>query len=109
MRFDDEEADEIEISVYVRDTMLLAPAGRKSFAELGKLIDREKMRLSKDDDEEIEMKRNMKELRSSDWELFREYALIDAEISAKYFLKLTEMYQTVTGSSSFQAHSPILG
>ena len=94
VRFDDDEASDIEISVYVRDTMLLAPAGRKSLAELGKLIDREKLRLSKDDDDELEMKRNMKELRSSDWELFREYALIDAEISAKYFLRLTAMYQT---------------
>jgi hypothetical protein len=99
VRFDDDEANDIEVSVYVRDTMLLAPAGRKSLAELGRLIDREKLRLSKDDDEELEMKRNMKELRSSDWELFREYALIDAEISAKYFLRLTEMYQTVTGET----------
>src|SRR5207244_8335847 len=31
--------------------------------------------------------------------LFREYALIDAEISAKYFIRLTQMYQEVTGET----------
>jgi hypothetical protein len=55
------------------------------------------MRLSNDDDEELELKKNMKALRNTAWELLREYALIDAEISARYFLKLTQMYQEVTG------------
>lgn len=96
VRFGDNAKDDIDLSVYVRDTMLLAPAGRKSLAELGKLIGREKIRLSEDDDEELKIKKNMKVLRSLDWDLFREYALIDAEISAKYFLKLTQMYQDVT-------------
>ena len=94
--FNDNESDDIDLSVYVRDTMLLAPAGRKSLAELGKLIGREKIRLSDDDAEELELKRTMKVLRAIDWDKFREYAILDAEISAKYFLKLTQMYQEVT-------------
>ncbi|MBR1248934.1 hypothetical protein JQ609_18615 [Bradyrhizobium sp. AUGA SZCCT0169] len=95
--FDDGAEETVDLSVYVRDTMLLAPAGRKSLAEIGKLIEREKIRLSDDDDEELKLKANMKSLRNTDWATFREYALIDAEISAKYFLKLTRMYQEVTG------------
>src|SRR5258706_3722013 len=54
------------------------------------------MRLSDDDAEQLEMKRTMKVLRAMDWNKFREYAILDAEISAKYFLKLTKMYQEVT-------------
>ncbi len=95
--FDDGDERAVDISVYVRDTILLAPAGRKSLAEIGKLIEREKIRLSDDDEEELHWKKNMKVYRNTDWEGFREYALIDAEISAKYFLKLTQMYQDVTG------------
>ena len=58
----------VDLSVYVRDTMLLAPAGRKSLAEIGKLIEREKIRLSDDDDEELKIKANMKssEIRMGD-------------------------------------------
>lgn len=94
--FDDGDEKTVDISVYVRDTILLAPAGRKSLAEIGKLIEREKIKLSDDDEEELHWKKNMKVFRNTDWEAFREYALIDAEISAKYFLKLTQMYQDVT-------------
>ncbi|SDO19925.1 DNA polymerase [Afipia sp. GAS231] len=95
--FDDGDEKTVDISVYVRDTILLAPAGRKSLAEIGKLIEREKIRLSEDDEEELHLKKNMKVFRNTDWEAFREYALIDAEISAKYFLRLTQIYQDVTG------------
>lgn len=95
--FDDGDEKPVDLSVYVRDTILLAPAGRKSLAEIGRLIERVKIRLSEDDEEERHLKENMKVVRNTDWDLFREYALIDAEISARYFLKLTQMYQDVTG------------
>jgi len=99
VQFDEIEKNDIDLNVYVRDTMLLAPAGRKSLAELGKLIGREKIRLSDDGDdaEELGLKRMMKVVRATDWDKFREYAILDAEISAKYFQKLTQMYQGVTG------------
>lgn len=97
--FSDDDGDHIDLSVYVRDTMLLAPAGQKSLAGLGKLIGREKMRLSDNDEEELLLKKSMKNLRALDWETFKEYAILDAEISAKYFQRLTQMYQAETGDT----------
>ncbi|WP_163595013.1 hypothetical protein, partial [Klebsiella pneumoniae] len=42
----DDEDDRVELKVHLRDTMLLAPAGKKSLAELGKLINQEKVQLA---------------------------------------------------------------
>lgn len=98
LQFNEEGEGSIDLSIYVRDTMLLAPAGKKSLAELGKLIGIEKVRLAEDAQDETLIKQNMKVLREGDWETFREYAVADAEISAKYFQQVTATYQRETGS-----------
>ncbi len=97
----------VEVSVYVRDTILLAPAGRKSLAELGKLIGIEKMVLSEDETINKTLKKSMKTVRSMDWPLFRQYAIHDAKISAKYYQVLTKKVVELTGGFAPTALSSI--
>lgn len=96
LKFSEEADDHANLAIYVRDTMLLAPAGKKSLAELGKMIGIQKVRLADDDLTETAIKSNMKALRSLDWPTFRTYAIADAEISARYFEQVTETYQRET-------------
>jgi hypothetical protein len=98
LKFSDVADDHADVAIYVRDTMLLAPAGKKSLASLGEMIGLNKLRLAADEAEERQIKSNMKVLRSLDWESYRSYALLDAEISARYFQQVTEMYQLETES-----------
>jgi hypothetical protein len=97
--FGDDPADVLDIKVYLRDTMLLAPAGRKSLASLGELVGKEKMKLADNPAHDLLLKKRMKSLRDNKWSLFRQYAILDAEISALYFQEVTRLYQSATGSS----------
>ena len=54
--FGDEPGDELDVKVYLRDTMLLAPAGSKSLAALGDLVGKEKMKLADDPDHDLLLK-----------------------------------------------------
>jgi hypothetical protein len=56
------------------------------------------VKLHEDPAIELNWKRNIKMVRDNMWPLFREYALLDAEISALYFERLTQLYRAVTGS-----------
>ena len=95
--FSDLEDDFVELKVYVRDTILLAPEGKKSLAEVGKLVGFEKIKLADDPATELIFKRNMKIVRENNWDLFKRYALADAEICVKYLNVLTEKYRSLTG------------
>lgn len=95
---DDDEESRVELRVYLRDTMLLAPAGKKSLAELGKLISDEKEPLSSDANEESFFKQNMKAVRDLQWPKFKKYSLKDAKISALYFERIAEQYRNITGA-----------
>lgn len=95
---DDDEENRVELKVYLRDTMLLAPTGKKSLAELGKLIDEEKGQLADNADEERTYKQNMKAVRDLQWPKFKKYALKDAKISALYFERIAEQYRKITGA-----------
>jgi hypothetical protein len=97
--FGDEPGDELDVKVYLRDTMLLAPAGSKSLAALGDLVGKEKMKLADDPDHDLLLKKRMKYLRDNNWPLFRQYAILDAEISALYFREVTRIYQAATGKT----------
>jgi hypothetical protein len=44
--FSNKEEDFVELKTYVRDTILLAPEGKKSLAEVGKLVGFEKIKLA---------------------------------------------------------------
>jgi hypothetical protein len=95
--FSNSEEDFVELKTYVRDTILLAPEGKKSLAEVGKLVGFKKIKLADDPAVELNFKKNMKIVRENKWELFRDYALLDAEICVRYFKLLTKLYRGLTG------------
>lgn len=87
----------IRLGVKIRDTIALAPAGAKSLARLGDILNFKKIELSDDPDEELRLKQNMSELMETDWRLFREYAIRDAEICDQYTTRIIRMYFEKTG------------
>lgn len=95
MVFDDE--NDVRIDVFIRDTMLLTPQASKSLKEIGKLVGVEKVELHPDRSIYKEMIRNMDSVRDTQWDLFRRYALTDAEICVRYIERVIDQYQTVTG------------
>ena len=80
------------LNVYIRDTILLAPTGQKSLSELGDLVGVKKIVLSLNRKREKCIKENMDILLKRNWNKFKEYALMDAEICAKYFNHIAEKY-----------------
>lgn len=76
--------DELALKVQLRDTVLLAPGNSKSLSAVGDILSMPKVRLHKDVYEEARLKANMAELRDSNWPLFRDYAIRDAEICVRY-------------------------
>jgi hypothetical protein len=95
--FSEDKTDTMDLKVYLRDTMLLAPAGKQSLESLGGLVGKEKMTLSDKAADELFLKKRMKFVRDNKWPLFRQYAILDAEISALYFKEVTRIYQRATG------------
>ena len=94
----DPSIDDESLNIYLRDTILLAPTGQKSLAELGNLVDCPKVVLSPDKKEEIKIKENLDLLIKNDWELFKRYALIDAKICVRYFDRITKNYELLMGT-----------
>ena len=76
------------INVYIRDTVLLAPAGVKSLNQIGSLYegcgDYSKIEISKED------KNNMSKLLARDKKLFESYAIKDSVITLKHALSMEE-------------------
>lgn len=82
-----------DTKVIIRDTMLLAPAGKQALADLGKLVGLDKIAL---EDGEIE---DMSALLASNPDLFREYAERDPEICTRYLIRVMELNFEVTGKA----------
>jgi DNA polymerase type B, organellar and viral len=99
MMFSEVEEDFEELYIHVRDSILMAPAGQRSLAAVGDLMGIEKIKLHDDPEVELDMKQNMASVRENLWERFRQYALLDAEISALYFERMMELYQRVSGTN----------
>lgn len=93
------ETDGDVINIYIRDTILLAPTGKKSLAELGNLVGCRKVVLDPDQRREKFLKANMDHLLRENWELFRDYALIDAEICVRYFDHMIHQYKQYMGTT----------
>jgi len=87
----------IPISVKIRDTMTLAPAGAKSLAAIGDILGFEKIELGSTPQEELSIKQNMKAFMERDWDTFEKYAIRDAEICTQYTHKMIRLYQERTG------------
>jgi hypothetical protein len=106
-RFNDNADDDIQVSVKIRDTMLLMPAGKKSLAAAGNAIGIDNAPLADTKEADRALKQNMKMVRAQDWPLFRKYALVDAEISAKYYQTVSEKIVALTGGSAPTALSSV--
>ena len=83
--------------VELRDTCLLAPGNAKALSELGTIVGFDKIRLHDDVAKEIRMKSNMALLRASDWPLFRDYAIRDAEICVRYAERVLRQHDALLG------------
>ena len=94
---DRSEGNSIPISVKIRDTMTLAPAGVKSLAAIGDILGFEKIELGSTPQEELSIKQNMKSFMECDWETYEKYAIRDAEICTQYNRKMIRLYQERTG------------
>mgnify|MGYP006271938035 CR=1 FL=1 len=62
------------------------------------MVGTKKITLSEDPDKEKFYKENMIILLRENWELFKEYALVDAEICVRYALKVMDEYTKATGN-----------
>ena len=91
------------IKVFVRDTMLLTPQSSKNLRALGELVGLPKMNLDDDPEKDLVAKENMDVVRRTKWPLFRDYAIRDAEICARYLQLLTAKYRDLTGNQNVPA------
>jgi hypothetical protein len=96
IQFEDQTFSEHQI--LIRDTILLAPTGTKSLASIGEMVGTKKITLSEDPEKEKFYKENMIVLIRENWELFKEYALVDAEICVRYAMKVMDEYTKATGN-----------
>lgn len=101
IQFSDEEDDTEKLHIYLRDTMLLAAAGKKSLSALGDLIGVPKLKLDDNPAKETLLKKSMKSLRTYQWATFREYAIHDAKIAALYLKEVTRQREEALGESKF--------
>lgn len=90
---------DLELSVLLRDTFLLAPAGSQSLAALGEILGIPKVVLRDDPAEEYRIKSRMDVLRSHDWPLFRQYAIQDAVICAEYAQRIIKLCEQHLGKA----------
>ena len=93
------EDEKIELKVYIRDTMLLTPQSSRSLKKIGELVGVDKVELSPDRSTYKQMIKNMDRVRTDQWELFKRYALTDAEICVRYIEEVMKEYKSVTGKS----------
>lgn len=85
------------LEVNLRDTYLNAPTMAKSLANLGEIVGFEKIKLADDVLEEKELKSNMRNYRNNNWEMFRDYAIRDCVVCAKYFEQVLNTNYEITG------------
>lgn len=94
---------EFKVHIKLRDTMTLAPSGKGKLDDLGSVLNFKKIKLDEDDEKDLHYKMNMRDFRSDHWELFKEYAIRDAEICSKYTIKMMRLYR----EQGFQFKLPV--
>lgn len=88
--------DPIPVNITVRDTLHLSPQGFQSLESIGDLLGFEKIKLGKTIEENLTVKKNMKSLLTTNWELFREYSIRDSEICVEYSKHLITIYHQLS-------------
>lgn len=94
---------EFKVHIKLRDTMTLAPSGKGKLDDLGSVLNFKKIKLDDDDEKDLHYKMNMKDFRRDHWDLFKEYAIRDAEICSKYTIKMMRLYR----EQGFQFKLPV--
>lgn len=86
----------VDIALTVSDTILLLPPSYRSLSKATSLLDKKyhKKELSKD------ILSNMKQLLLTDKEKFDEYAIHDAEITLRLYIKLQYMLNKINGTTN---------
>lgn len=97
VRIWDAQRHDHSVKVILRDSLLLAPNGKQSLADLGTLVGCAKIEL---EDDEIE---NMEALLVSNPDRFREYAERDPEICVRYAVKMLELNHEITDKAEVPA------
>jgi len=85
------------LNVVIRDTMLLTPQSSKSLRGIGDLVGFPKLQLDPDPQEHKRLIQKMDEVRSERWDVYKEYALMDATICVRYIERIIKQYEAVTG------------
>lgn len=94
---------EFKVHIKLRDTITLAPSGKAKLEDLGSVLNYKKIKLDEDDKKDLHYKLNMREFRKDHWDLFKEYAIRDAEICSKYTIKMMRLYR----EQGFQFKLPV--
>jgi hypothetical protein len=89
--------DPVELKLYTRDTMLLTPQSSKNLRAVGELVGLPKIDLHENPDEDQRLKEQMDVVRRTQWDLFKRYAIRDAEICAEYLKKISDKQIELTG------------
>lgn len=90
---------EVTLKVDLRDTILLAPEGSKSLADIGELVGVPKITLDPAPAKEQFFKENMDQLLVQNRDLFEAYAIRDAQICVRYAMMLMDLHNDVLGDA----------
>jgi hypothetical protein len=101
--------EDIKVSIKVRDSLHLAPTGKKSLEDVGEVLGFDKIKLDEDPDKDLYHKQNMKDFRTNHWNFFKDYSIKDAEICAKYTARMIRLYEEQTGKFKLPATLTAIG
>lgn len=101
IRIEFSSSENVEVKITFRDTMLLTPQTSRSLSGIGDLVGSNKLRLGNSDEEHRKLIKSMSSTINTHWESFREYAIQDAYICAKYMKIISELYLSITGDRKF--------
>lgn len=99
IRISHEDGEVSLLNVMIRDTMLLTPQSSKSLRALGDMLKMPKLMLDADTKTHKYLISNMHLARVERWESYRAYAIMDAEICARYAEKIISEYKKITGKT----------
>lgn len=93
----DETSGYARVRVVIRDTMLLTPQGSKSLRGIGELVGFPKLQLDPDIKIHNQLIEHMDVVRRDNWQVYKDYALMDATICVRYIERIIEQYELTTG------------
>ena len=85
--------EQVDRKLKVRDSIHLAPSGKQKLDDLGEMLGFPKLKVGKDSATDRYYKENMDKLLEDDWQLFRDYAITDADICVAWIEKIIRINQ----------------